>query len=99
MTVMVRKTNHDYWVRFKEFDTAEDLFQHVLNCHHPIILNRNLHYGDDPEELLQYWEDITLETAEKICSCYFEIEIYNDYREQEGWGTPHFPPGRQPATV
>ena len=92
MTVLITKTNHDTWHRYKEFNTIEDLFNYINYCHCPLILKDNEFFQDIdtrkdgerfgliPEELAELWET-TIEDAYKINEIRWEIEIYNDYRE------------------
>ena len=81
MTVMVVKTNNDSWVRFEDYVTVESLFREVEKRHHPIILQKNHFYKDHPNDILECWENISYETAVKISSSPYQIEIYNSYRE------------------
>ena len=90
MTVLVTKTNHDTWHRYKDFNTVEELFNYINHCHCPIILKDNKFYKDiattedsiglSVEEVAETW-NTTIEDAYKINEIRWEIEIYNSWRE------------------
>lgn len=94
MTVLVTKTNHDTWHRYKDFNTIEDLFDYINHCYSPLILKDNEFYrcintkeereqgfcGYLVEEVAEIWKT-TIEDAYKINKIRWEVEIYNDYRE------------------
>lgn len=80
MTVLVTKTSSNYWYQIRNIDTIEDLMR-ISKQNQSYVVQRNWHYGEDPEELIKFWEGLTLEDAKIISTLPYEVEIYNDYRE------------------
>ena len=79
MLVVVTKTNSDYWYQIRNIDSIEQLME--LDKHHSFVIQRNWWYKDDPEDMVKFWEGMTLEDAKIISTLPYEVEIYNDYRE------------------
>ncbi len=94
MEVLITKTNHDTWHRYKNFNTIEELFDYINYCYCPLILKDNEFYkcintkeekemgfaGMLAEELAEIW-NTTIEDAYRINKIRWEVEIYNSYRE------------------
>lgn len=80
MEFMVIKTSGNY-LKFKSYNSVEDLIKLKERCHHDLILTDNFLYKEDPKDILNFWGEINLATAEKMSKTKYTIEIYDDYRE------------------
>lgn len=80
MKVVITKTNHDTWHRYRDFNTLEQLLNYIWSTKHPCILQPN-HLFHCNLDTIAYCYDTTLEDASVIAECGWECEIYNDYRE------------------
>ena len=78
--VLIARTSDDFWYCFKEFSTFESLLTFVKE-NGSVVVEKNWHYGNDPKEMLIYWDGLTLEDAKKITECEFKVEIYDTWRE------------------
>lgn len=78
--VVVVKTSEDYWYQLKYLPSLEALLT-LCRQKGSLILQRNWRYKDKPEEIMRFWEGMTLEDAKEISECEFELEIYDTYRE------------------
>lgn len=73
----VTKASDDYWFDF----TTESNIENLYKKYNSIVISKNYNYKEDPNEILEYWHDITLDTAKAITECELEITIYDDYLE------------------
>lgn len=80
MTVLVTKTSSDYWYQIRNIDTIEDLMR-ISKKNKSYVVQKSWWYGEDPKEMIKFWEGLTLEDAEIISTLPYEVEIYDDYRE------------------
>ena len=81
MELMVVKSSNDCWVRFESYDSIQELIESMESHHHDLILSTNFFYGEDPEYILESWDEISFATAEKISKTKYTIEIYDSCRE------------------
>lgn len=79
MLVVVTKTNSDYWYQIRNIDSIEQLMK--LDKCQSFVIQRNGWYKDDPKDIVEFWDGMTLEDAKIISTLPYEVEIYNDYRE------------------
>ena len=78
--VVMTRTSEDYWykiVTIPNLETLIDIFKNTGN----LILQKNWRYKNDPKEIAEFWEGMTLEDAKEVSECEFELEIYDTYRE------------------
>lgn len=80
MTVVVTKTSSDYWYQIRNIDTIEDLMR-ISKTNKSYVVQENWNYGENPEDLIRFWDGMTLEDAKIITTLPYEVEIYDDYRE------------------
>ena len=78
--VVMTKTSEDYWYRIKTIQNLEELMI-ILKNERRLVLQKNWRYKDDPKEIVDRWDGMTLEDAKEVSECEFEVEIYDDYRE------------------
>ena len=79
MLVLVVKTNSDYWYQIRNIDSIEQLMK--LDKCQSFVIQRNWQYKDNPKDIVEFWDGMTLEDAKIISTLPYEVEIYNDYRE------------------
>lgn len=78
--VVMTRTSEDYWykiVTIPNLETLIDIFKDTGD----LILQKNWRYKNDPKEIIEFWEGMTLEDAKELSECEFELEIYDTYRE------------------
>lgn len=80
MKVFVRRTSDIEWYAIENFETIESLFD-FINNHGGIIVQENSYYHSDPQRVAKCWDDMTIEDAEIITNCVYEVEIYDTWRE------------------
>lgn len=80
MTVLVTKTSSDYWYQIRNVDSIESLMGLSKKCKRYII-ERNWDYQRDPNEIIEFWDGMSLEDAKIISALPYTVEIYDDYRE------------------
>ena len=80
MTVVITKTSNEDWYQIRNIDTIEDLMR-ISKKDKRYIVQENWWYGDDPKEMIEFWDKMTLEDAKIITTLPYEVEIYDDYRE------------------
>ena len=80
MTVVVTKTSNNYWYQIRNINTIEDLMK-ISKKNKSYIVQENWNYGDDPKQIMQFWDGMTLKDAEIISTLPYSVEIYDDYRE------------------
>ena len=80
MTVVVTKTSNDYWYQIRNIDTIEDLMR-ISRKNKSYVVQENWYYGEDAEEIIRFWDGMTLEDAKIISTLPYSVEIYDDYRE------------------
>ena len=83
MKFLVIKANHDFWHKIETYNSLEDLIDSMEKRHTHYIIERNFHYGETPEEIMECyantnWE-VTLEEATEMSTLKYDILIYNDY--------------------
>ena len=78
--VVMTRTSEDYWykiVTIPNLETLIDIFKNTGD----LILQKNWRYKNDPKEIIEFWEGMTIEDAKEVSECEFELEIYDTYRE------------------
>ena len=80
MTVFVTKTSSDYWYQIRNIDTIEDLMR-ISKKNKSYVVQKNWNYGENPEDMVRFWDGMTLEDAKIITTLPYKVEIYDDYRE------------------
>lgn len=78
--VVMTRTSEDYWykiVTIPNLETLIDIFKNTGD----LILQKNWRYKNDPKEITEFWEGMTIEDAKEVSECEFELEIYDTYRE------------------
>lgn len=80
MTVLVTKTSNDYWYQIRNIDTIEDLMR-ISKTNKSYVIEENWHCGANPENIIRFWDGMTLEDAKIISTLPYAVEIYDDYRE------------------
>lgn len=78
--VVMTRTSEDYWYKIKIIPNLEALIT-ILKDKGDLILKKNWRYKDDPKEIIEFWDGMTLEDAKEVSECEFELEIYDAYRE------------------
>jgi hypothetical protein len=73
MLVLITKASDDYWYKFKEINTIEDL----LKIDNRLIIQRNLYNKRD----VKYWDGFAKEDIENLKKAKIEVIIYDDYVE------------------
>lgn len=75
--ILVRKASSDYWY---DFENKTDVFK-LIEKYNTFIFKLNYQYKEKVEDLIRFWDGLTLEDAKKISKCRYEILIYDDYIE------------------
>lgn len=75
--ILVIRASDDYWF---DFETETNIIK-LYKKYGSIIIESNDWEGEDPIELVQFWENLSLEDAQKIAKCKYRILIYDDYIE------------------
>lgn len=83
MTVLVTKASSDYWYQIRNIDTIEDLMR-ISKTNKSYIVKENWNYGENPKNIAQFWDGMTLRDAAIISTLPYEVKIYDDYVEQKG---------------
>lgn len=78
--IVMTKTSDDYWYQLRYLPNLEALLT-ICRQKGKLILQRNWRYKDKPEEIMRFWDGMTLEDAKEVSECEFKLEIYDDYRE------------------
>lgn len=80
MTVLVVKSSSDDWYQIRNIDSIESLMNLSKKCKRYVI-ERNWHYQEDPNQMIEFWDGMTLEDAKIISTLPYKVEIYDTYRE------------------
>ena len=78
--VVMTRTSEDYWYKIVTIPNLETLI-YIFKDTGYLILQKNWRYKNDPKEIIEFWEGMTLEDAKELSECEFELEIYDTYRE------------------
>ena len=78
--VVMTRTSEDYWYKIVTIPNLEALIT-IFKDTGNLILQKNWRYKDNPEEIIEFWEGMTIEDAKEVSECEFELEIYDTYRE------------------
>ena len=73
MITLITKANDDYWYRFKDINTFEDL----MKIYPRVIVKKN--YFTESE--VEFWEGFRQEDIPKLKEAKYHVIIYNDYVE------------------
>lgn len=73
MLVLITKASDDYWYKFKEVNTIEDL----LKINSRLIIQKNYHTKNDVE----FWDGFKKEDIENLKKAKIEVVIYDSYVE------------------
>lgn len=82
MLVLMTKASDDYWYRFKEVSSLDDLSEEIEK-YEGVVVKLNGYYNNLPylEENLEYWEGFNKEDISKMISAKYTVIIYDDYIE------------------
>ena len=80
MIVLITKASSDYWYQIRNIDTIEDLMR-ISKTNKSYIVKENWNYEENPKNIAQFWDGMTLKDAEIISTLPYEVEIYDDYIE------------------
>ena len=78
--VVMTKTSEDYWYQIRVIPNLEALIT-IFKDTGKLILQKNWRYKADPNEIVRFWDGMTLEDAKEVSECELELEIYDGYRE------------------
>ena len=83
MEFLVTKASDDYWYKFEEYDTIDELIQSMEKRDTSYIIRKNFDYKTDPKEIKTYWDGMgmTLKDAKKISKLKYNLLIYDDWIE------------------
>lgn len=73
MTTLITKANADYWYRFKDINTLEEL----MRIYPRVIVEKNYFTESDVE----FWEGFKQEDIPKLREAKYHVTIYNGYVE------------------
>lgn len=73
MLVLITKASDDYWYKFKEVNTIEDL----LKINSRLIIKKNFYIKEDAE----FWDGFAKEDIKNLEKAKIEVVIYDDYVE------------------
>ena len=79
MNFLVTKANHDYWFKIESYNTLEELLESMKKRRHSYIIQKNPH--TNIKNMVDFWEGVDKNTAEKIAKLKYHIIIYNSYVE------------------
>lgn len=81
MEFLVTKANDDYWYKFEKYDTIDELIQSMEKRGTAYVIKKNFNYKEDPKEIKECWNKMTLENAKKISKLKYNLLIYNSWIE------------------
>lgn len=73
MLAIITKASDDYYYRFKNINSLED----ILSIHPRVVIERNLYTRD----IAEFWEGFKPEDIPKLEKAEINITIYDDYIE------------------
>lgn len=73
MLAIITKASSDYYYRFKNIDTVED----ILSIYPSVVIQKNTYTADEVE----YWEGFKKEDIPNLENAKIHIIMYDDYIE------------------
>lgn len=75
ITVVMTKIGDDCWYRIKTIKSVEQIFAMCEKNKGDLCLRKNWVYEKDPEEIIEFWDGMSLEDAKIVSECKFEVEF------------------------